>query len=107
MLDLHLGHSKDSAAKTTPHFQFGESVHAKVFAEPGFAKSMFPKLTKIEDYYADASFITEELPQLIKEIDENIIRFSGDVAVIKALQMFRNTCEEAIRTDETLFCFAD
>ena len=107
MLDLHLGQSKESAAKTTPRFQFGESAHAKVFAGLAFDKSKFPKLTKMEDFYADASFITEELPELIKEIDETIKRFSGDVAVIKTLQTFRSTCEEALKTDETIFCFSD
>jgi len=107
MLDLHLGQSKDNAAQTIPRFQLGESDHTKVFTRPAFDKSRFPKLSKIEDYYADASFISEELPELIKEIDKTINRFSGDVAVIKALQLFRSTCEEAIRTDETLFCIAD
>jgi len=107
MLDLHIGKAKDSADRTTPHFQLGESTHAKVFAGPAFDKSRFPTLSKIEDYYADASFISEELPELIEEIDKTIKRFFGDVAVSKDLQMFRSTCEEAIRTDETLFCFAD
>ena len=107
MLDIHKGQSKDKAAKMLPSFQFEEGTHAKVFAGPGFEKVRFPKLSKIEDYYADASFVTEELPILIKEINEIMKRFAGDVAVTKVLQAFRSTCEEALKADEALFCFAD
>jgi len=107
MLDLHLGQSKDSAAKTAPRFQLGGSAHVKVFVGPVFDESKFPKLAKIKNYYADASFIAEELSELIKELDETIKLFSGDVAVIKTLQAFRSMCEEARKTDQALFCFAD
>jgi len=107
MLDLHLGLSIDSAAKTIPRFQFGESAHAKIFAEPSFVKSKFPKLAKMEDYYADSLYITEELPELIKEIDEAIKQVTNDVAVSKALHTFRSTCEEALKSDMAIFCFAD
>jgi hypothetical protein len=106
MLDIHLGHTKDSAARTQPTFQFDGTTHAKVFAG-GIDKSKFPKLAKIEDYYADAAFITEELPELIKEINETMTRFSADVAINKTLQTFQTTCKSALEANVALFCFAD
>lgn len=106
MLDIHLGHSKDSAARTQPTFQFDEYAHAKIFAG-GIDKSKFPKLSKIEDYYADIAFITEELPELIKEINETMTRFSADIAVTKTLQTFQTTCKSALEANVALFGFAD
>jgi hypothetical protein len=106
MLDIHLGQSKDSAAETQPAFKFDEAVHAKVFSG-GIDKSKFQKLSKIRDYYADAMFVTEELPELIKEICEMLKLFSSDEDVAKSLQAFKSTCETASKAKEALFCFAD
>ncbi len=107
MIDIHIGKSKDTAAKTRPRFQLSENVHRKVVARIGNQKATFPKLWKLEDYYADASFTTEELPKLIEEIDKTIRDFSGDTAVTGALQTLRGTCEAAFQSGENVYCFAD
>ncbi len=107
MIDIHIGQSKDSAAKSLPRFQLCENVHRKVVARIGNQIPTFPKLWKLEDYYADASFITEELPKLIEEIDKTIRDFSGDTAVTGALQRFRGTCEAAFQSGENVYRFAD
>ncbi|RII24949.1 MAG: hypothetical protein CXR30_19445 [Geobacter sp.] len=107
MLDIHVGESKDSAAKASPLFQIDVSLHAKIFARIGFDDSKFPKLSKMRDYYSDAMFIAEEQHELMKEIDETMKRFIDDASVIKVLQTFRSTCEVALKTDKAVFCFAD
>ena len=107
MLDIHLGRSKESAAKTAPRFQLEETLHAKLFAGTDFNGAKYQKITKIKDYYSDASFLPEELPELIKELDEILNRLSSDAPFTKALQTFRSICETALQADETLFCFAD
>lgn len=68
MLDIHIGESKDIAAKRTPRCQFDETTHVKIFVTANFARTSYPKLSKLEDYYADASFSHEEL-LLAAEID--------------------------------------
>jgi len=107
MLDIHEGQSKESSAKTAPRFQLDESVHVKVFAGADFDKAKFRKFTKIKNYYSDTSFSSEELPELIKEIDEILKHFSSDAAITRALHTFRSTCEAALQADKSLFCFAD
>lgn len=107
MLDIHVGESKDSAAKARPLFQIDVSSHAKIFAPIGFDESKFPKLSKMRDYYSDAMFIAEELHELMKEIDETMKRFIDDASVIKVLQTFKSTCEVALKADKVILCFAD
>jgi len=107
MLDIHVGESKDSAAKASPLSQLDASSHAKIFARIGFDESKFSKLSKMRDYYSDTMFIAEELNELTKEIDETMKRFIDDASVIKVLQTFRSTCEVALKADKAVFCFAD
>lgn len=107
MIDIHLGPSRDVAAKSASLFQIEEGVHSKVFCAGGVDKSKFLKLSKIADYYADSSFITEELAALIKEIDEIITHHPNDLTVINALHKIRSICDVALKTDQCVFCFAD
>jgi hypothetical protein len=107
MLDIHIGESKDSAAKARPLFQIDGSSHAKIFSEIGFDESKFPKLSKMRNYYSDAMFIAEELHDLMMEIDETMKRFTCDAALIKVFQTFQSACEVALKADKAVFCFAD
>ncbi|RNC67291.1 MAG: hypothetical protein ED859_15195 [Desulfuromonadales bacterium] len=107
MLDIHVGESKDSAAKARQLFQIDVSSHEKIFARIGVDESKFPKLSKMRDYYSDAMFIAEELHELMMEIDETMKRFIYDASVTKVLQTFRSTCEVALKADKAVFCFAD
>lgn len=107
MLDLHLGNQRENAASLPPCFHFDENVHARIFAVVAFDKANYPKLLKIKDYYADASFITEELPELMTEIEKIMKRFSSEEAVSKALQTLRSTFDTALKADVSVFFFAD
>lgn len=107
MLDIHLGESKDNAASLPPRLHFEENVHRRIFAVAAFDKAKFPKLSKIKDYYADASFITEELPEVMTEIEEILRWFTGEEAATKALQTLLSTCEAALKADVSVFFLAD
>jgi hypothetical protein len=110
-LDLHFGESADSAAKSAPKLQIEYRIHDEIFGKlfyKNYKKQVteYRLLERLADHYADAVFLCNELPSLIKELNLVVSKLvkNEQKELLNGLILLSN---EAIDKKQNLYFFCD
>jgi hypothetical protein len=92
-----------------PDFSVGLELqqHARLFAHPDLRPENFPLLSRIHDFYEDASYTTDELESLIHEVERAAILFKTDGVVHGFTGPFHTLCCMAFLRNKHVALHAD
>ncbi|MGL4611669.1 MAG: hypothetical protein ACRCYY_18655 [Trueperaceae bacterium] len=103
-LDAHLGKTIENHV-----WQFGinDKMHRTLFTNQYVVASQVSLLLRLNDYYEDCSFGTEELPQLKKEVDLLLSCYPEGHLMNDLLVKFSEVCASGIEDGLNLYFFCD
>ncbi|MGV6857387.1 MAG: hypothetical protein ACWA5X_00280 [bacterium] len=106
-LDFHIAKNKKEAPMKYGGAYFDEDIHETIFYKSGLLEGGFMYFRRMEDYYKDASYIGEEIEELLAEIKVLEKSFSENNAVFSQLNEIKRMCQKAIDKKLNLWVYCD
>lgn len=103
-LDMHIGTDVTSASKELPLLSLSEMEHALIFAKCSIENHKL--LYRLNDYYSDAIYTTDEVNSLLAELEEIEI-ICKDNTTHNHIMKLMEVCKEAQRNNQNVYFFAD
>ncbi|MDD9969147.1 MAG: hypothetical protein OXR73_23095 [Myxococcales bacterium] len=102
-LDLHVSSNAKAAEREFPKVRLSDADHERLF-QPA-EESCYPLLSRMSDYYSDATYQAGEMEPLLEEVRR--LRTAANPPVADVLDKLIKALETGIREGKCLFCFAD
>ena len=106
-LDFHLAKNKKEAPYKTPSYSIEWGEHNTIFSHPKLNLTLYPLFARLQDYYSDARYETEDVQYLLKELESVKPIYFNNSQLIEHLNKLSQVCQEAQEKDLKIWVYCD
>lgn len=106
-LDFHIAKSENEASYKKSDASFDSQAHELIFYRYGLPTGKFLLFKRMEDYYKDTKYASDELQALITEIKEIMVLYSDNKQLKKQLNSILAICESAEKENMNVWVYCD